>query len=65
MEGAPGIAEDEGPIVGTGPAQVQAGRFTETIRVREYNPLDRSRGFKVFAADVGLLVDGPVELVSY
>lgn len=63
MEGAPGIAEDEGTIVGTGPVLVPAGRFTETVRVRESNPLDRSRGYKVFAAGVGMVVDGPVELV--
>jgi hypothetical protein len=65
MEGAPGVAEDEGTIVGTGPAVVPAGRFTQTIRVREYNPLDGGKGYKVFAANVGLIVDGPVALVSY
>jgi hypothetical protein len=65
MEGAPGVAEDEGTIVGTGPVVVPAGRFTETIRVREFNPLDGGKGTKVFAANVGLVVDEPVVLVSY
>jgi hypothetical protein len=65
MEDAPGIAEDEGTIVGTGPVRVPAGRFTETIRVREFNPLDGGKGYKVFAANVGLIVDEPVVLVSY
>ena len=65
MEGAPGIAEDEGTIVGTGPVQVPAGRFTETIRVREFNPLDGGKGYKVFAAGVGLIIDEPVVLMSY
>ena len=65
MESAPGIAEDEGTIVGTGPVVVPAGRFTETIKVREFNPLDGGKGTKVFAAGVGLVVDGPVMLVSY
>ena len=65
MEDAPGIAQDEGTIVGTGPVVVPAGRFTETIRVREFNPLDGGKGYKVFAANVGLIVDEPVVLVSY
>lgn len=65
MEGAPGIAEDEGKVVGSGPVEVPAGRFTETIRVREFNPLDGDKGYKVYAAGVGLLIDRPVQLVSY
>ena len=65
MEAAPGIAEDEGKIVGIGPVTVPFGRFDETIRVREFNPLDGGQGFKVFAAGVGLLVDGPVELTDF
>lgn len=66
-EVAPGIAEDEAKIVGAGPASVPYGDFDldETIRVREFNPLDGDLGFKVFAADVGLIVDGPAELVSF
>jgi hypothetical protein len=65
MEVAPGIAEDEGKIVGVGPVTVLAGRFTDTIRVQESNPLDGSKGDKVYARNVGLVVDGPVELVSF
>lgn len=64
MEDAPLIAEDEGTIVGTGPVTVPAARYTETIRVREYNPLDGGRGYKVYAKDVGLIVDDVVQLVS-
>lgn len=64
MEGAPGVAEDEGTIVGSGPVTVPAGRFTETIRVRELNALDGSKDYKVYAAGVGLIVDGTVELLS-
>ena len=48
MESAPGIAEDEGKIVGSGPVTVPFGRFDETLRVREFNPLDGGKGFKVF-----------------
>ena len=65
MEGAPGIAEDAAKIVGSGAAQVDAGSFPETIRIRESSPLDRGVGFKAFAKGVGLLVDGPVSLTSY
>ncbi|HET6638925.1 MAG TPA: hypothetical protein VFH82_09110 [Gemmatimonadota bacterium] len=65
MESAPGIAEDEGTIVGIGPVTVPFGRFDETLRVREFNPLDGGKGFKAFGAGVGLLVDGPVELTDF
>jgi hypothetical protein len=64
MELAPGVAEDEGKIVGIGPISVPFGRFTETIRIREFNPLDAGKGYKVFAAGVGMIVDGPVELIG-
>jgi hypothetical protein len=65
MEFAPGIAEDEGKIVGSGPVTVPFGRFRETIRVQEFNPLDGGKGFKAFGAGIGLLVDGPVELTDF
>jgi hypothetical protein len=63
MEVAPGIAEDEGRIVGIGPVTVPVGTFEDTIRFREYNPLDGDKGYKVFALGEGLVVDGPVVLV--
>ncbi len=65
MEGAPGIAEDEGTIVGYGPVEVPVGLFPRTIRVREFNPLDGGKGYKVYAAGVGLLIDDVLELVSF
>lgn len=65
MESAPGIAEDAGKIVGTGPVEVPAGAFRETIRVRETNPLDGGSGYKIFAEDVGLVVDESLQLVRY
>ena len=65
MEVAPGIAEDEGRIVGTGGVTVPAGPFPETIRVREFNPLDADKGYKVFAHGVGLVIDAAVELTEY
>jgi hypothetical protein len=65
MEVAPGIAEDEGRVVGAGPATVEAGYFPLTIRLRESNPLDGDKGHKVFAHGVGMIIDGPVELTDY
>ncbi|UCF20937.1 MAG: hypothetical protein JSU87_05940, partial [Gemmatimonadota bacterium] len=64
-EVAPGIAEDEARIVGIGQTvEVPAGTFSEAIRVRELNPLDAEKDYKVFAAYVGIIIDGPVELVG-
>ena len=63
-EGAPGIAEDEGRITGSGQVKVPAGRFGETLRVREFNPLDGDVGFKTFARGVGMIIDGTVKLLS-
>jgi hypothetical protein len=66
QESAPGIAEDQATIVSAGKTvTVPAGTFNDTIRVRDFNPLDGSRGFKVYALDVGIIVDGPLSLVSY
>jgi hypothetical protein len=66
MEGAPGVAEDEGEIVGKGErVRVPAGTFTKTIRIRELNRLDGGVDFKVFARGVGIIVDGPLSLVKY
>ena len=44
---------------------VPAGTFENTITVRDFNPLDGSRGAKVYAPDVGLIVDGPLDLIDY
>jgi hypothetical protein len=66
QEVAPGVAEDEATIVSRGrTVTVPAGTFTDTIRVRDFNPLDGSKGFKVYAPNVGIIVDGPLSLVSY
>ena len=65
VEVAPGVAEDQAQIVGEGPVTVPAGTFTRTIRVREFNPLDGEKDYKVHAAGVGLIIDGILELVSY
>lgn len=66
QESAPGVAEDEATIVRTGSGvKVPAGTFSDTITVRDFNPLDGSRGTKVYARDVGLVRDGPLDLIDY
>lgn len=66
QESAPGIAEDEATIIRRGSTvTVPAGTFTDTITVRDFNPLDGSKGTKVYAGGVGLIEDGPLQLVSF
>jgi hypothetical protein len=33
--------------------------------VRDFNPLDGSKGFKVYARNVGIIVDGPLSLIRF
>jgi hypothetical protein len=64
QERAPNIAEDEATITRIGQSvTVPAGTFTDTLRTRDFNPLDGSRGTKVYAPEVGLIIDGPLQLV--
>ena len=63
-EVAPGIALDEARIVGAGPTTVPFGRFEETIRIREFDPLTGDKDHKVHARGVGIIVDGPLELID-
>jgi hypothetical protein len=65
MEGAPNVAEDEGTIVSISSATVPAGFFANVIRVREFNPLDAGKDYKLYAAGVGLIIDGPLSLDAY
>jgi hypothetical protein len=65
QEVAPGIAEDRAEIIGSGSETVPAGTFNETIKVRDFNPLDNSKGIKIYASEVGIIRDGPLELVSF
>jgi hypothetical protein len=63
QEVAPGTAEDEATIIRSGSTvAVPAGTFTDTIIVRDFNPLDGSRGTKAYARDLGLVRDGPLDL---
>jgi hypothetical protein len=66
QEVAPGVAEDRATIVDVGRSvTTPAGTFTDTIRVRDFNPLDGSRGFKTYARNVGLIHDGPLVLLNF
>jgi hypothetical protein len=65
QESAPGIAEDRAEIIGSGTQKVPAGTFTETLKIRDFNPLDGSKGIKWYAKNVGIIIDGPLQLVSY
>jgi len=63
-------ALDQAKIVGSGPVTVPYGRFTETIRFREFNPEDREKGYKIFAQDLasgfgGIIVDEVLELTDF
>ena len=66
QEVAPGIAMDEATVTRVGrTVTVPAGTFTQTITVRDFNPLDGSKGTKNYAAGVGLITDAGLELISY
>jgi hypothetical protein len=64
QEVAPGIAMDEARIVGKGPVTVPFGTFRNTIRIREFNPLDGGKAFKVLAEGVGFVIDGSQVLTA-
>ena len=64
MEGAPGVAEDIGKILGTGPVKINGLAYLDAIRIRESNPIDGDWGIKYYAPGVGLLIDGPLVLIS-
>lgn len=65
QEDAPGVAEDQATILRFVTAKTPAGTFSNALRVRDFNPLDGSSGIKVYAPGVGLVIDGPLELISF
>jgi hypothetical protein len=65
QEVAPDVAEDQSKIVALGEAvEVPAGTFDDTASLLDRNPLDGSEDTKVYARDVGLIVDESAELTS-
>lgn len=68
QESAPGIAEDMAEIMAFGETvSVPAGEFNDTMRVRDWNPLDPASGFdtKYYARGIRIVKDGEAELISY
>jgi hypothetical protein len=66
QEIAPGIAEDQSKVIALGErTEVPAGIFEETATLRDGSPLDGGTGEKVYARDIGLIVDGPARLTKY
>jgi hypothetical protein len=64
QEVAPGVAEDHATITRTGTARLPDGTVLNTITVRDFNPLDGSKGTKLYAEGIGLIQDGPLWLIS-
>lgn len=61
---APGEAEDEAEVVEFKTTRVPAGTFTETMLIRELDPLDNDSDYKVFARGVGIIIDEDLKLVE-
>lgn len=63
-------ALDQVKIVGSGPVTVPFDRFTETIRFEESTPLEKGKGYKVFAKDLatgfgGIIIDEVLVLTDF
>ena len=64
-ERAPGVAEDRAEIAAAGESvSVPAGTFTSTLRFVETTPLESGQSVKIFAQDIGLIVDDAERLTS-
>jgi hypothetical protein len=65
QEIAPGIAEDQAKVIALGEVtEVPAGTFEDTVTLLDLDPLGGGQDEKVYAAGVGLIVDGPVRSTS-
>jgi hypothetical protein len=66
QENAPGVAEDTATITAVGrTVKTPAETFTDTIKTRDVNPLDGSKGTKAYARDVGLIQDDVLLLLRF
>jgi hypothetical protein len=66
QEVAPGVAEDTATILSEDrTVTTPADTFTDTIGVRDFNPLDGTRSTKAYASGVGLIQDDKLLLLSY
>lgn len=67
QELAPGVAMDRAEIVAMNVRlQTPAGEFSNCLRVEETTPLEPGEAeFKSYAPDIGLVRDGPLQLVRH
>ena len=66
QETVPGIAEDQSKVVALGErTEVPAGTFEDTVTMLDRNPLDGSEDTKVYARDIGLIVDEAVLMTRF
>jgi hypothetical protein len=65
-EVAPGLAEDQAEVIDFGEeVDVPAGIFNDTVTIEECNPLEEfERDIKVFERNLGIVIDGPAELID-
>jgi hypothetical protein len=66
QEYAEDVAEDMGEVIAFGESYtVPAGTFTDTMRMKDCNPLeDAETDTKVYESDLGIIIDEDVELTS-
>ena len=65
QEVAPDVALDRAETVSvTETSTVPAGTFENVLKTKETTPLEKGKGFKLYAPDVGLIRDGDLELVD-
>lgn len=66
QEIAPGVAEDRSKVVAVGEmVDVPGGRFEDTVTMIDFDPLSGGQDRKVYAKDVGLIVDEAAELTRF
>jgi hypothetical protein len=66
QEYAPGAAMDRGTVAAVDVTlKTPAGVFENCLKIREENPLDKEREFKIHAPGIGLIQDEDLLLVKY
>ena len=66
QEVAPGVAMDRAEIVGLAETlETPAGKFENVLKIEETTPLEKGREYKLYAAGIGLIKDGPLKLAKH
>lgn len=66
QEIAPDVAMDRAEIVSvTETVETKAGKFEKCLKTKETTPLEKDVSMKLYAPNVGLIVDGAARLVKY